>query len=469
MSLPNFNEQLFQVFHQHVFDSPQACYLHTLDGRWSYTEANNVIYGVSERIKSACSAGTTTIILNFKDQKKLLFAFWACTALQVHVVLMPDHDHNELHYPAEIGGREAVLLLSDYLTSSATLDFDIDGVAESADWQFDGRLAVAVPNIYFFTSGTTGNAKLIKTTYFQLINAMASIAEHAMMPYTYRQQVLISVPLFHSYGISAVIEYTQGGSCLLLPKAKDNIAPLQALLDKKVSTTLTAIEGVPYFYKQLALLLTRVELPKIAHIGFGGDTVAPELLQDLYEALGNSSFSVRYGVTEIPSVIALNFFASTAVPSPLSLGRVVPLYNVLVNDEQAGMDAAHSFGELIIECEVAPKKTIRVATNDIVERIGDSFLFKGRTTYIKHRGYKINPVDIESFINKHDDVRESKVYPHNNTLLADIVTATGALDGIALKAFLGHHLPSYLIPEAFVAVAAIDRTRTGKIKRERIT
>lgn len=391
-----------------------------------------------------------------------MFSFWACAALQMDIVLAPDHGCYEDY---ELFSSKSVLILSDFLDLIISLDFDINQISESANWQLQNITKRRSPNIYFFTSGTTGNSKLIKTSYFQMTSAIKCVTLNDIMPYTYRQNVLINIPLFHSYGISAVVEYTQGGSCIVLPRQKDNISPLQTLLDKKVSATLTAIEGVPYFYKQLTVILERIELQNICHIGFGGDTVSSELLHTLYKAIGNSTFSIRYGVTEIPSVIGLNFFKSISICDMMTLGIILPIYSILIKDENGLICTRNTLGELIIDCELATNERSLISTNDIVERIENSLIFRQRTTFIKHRGYKINPIEIETYINKNQDVSDSKVYLQNNSLIANVVTINKDFDTAELRTFLMQCLPSYLVPEVFLVVDTIDRTRTGKIRR----
>ncbi|MCT1525058.1 AMP-binding protein [Sphingobacterium hotanense] len=395
MNLNNFDKQLFHIFHQHVLNSYEVHYLSSIENSWTYGEANDVIYGISRLITQSHTHEIDTVILTFRDQKKLLFSFWACVALQMNIVLAPDYSSNEDY---KVFSSDSLLILSDFLDPKRSLDFDISQISETADWESGNITKIRSAYIYFFSSGTTGKSKLIKTSYFQMLKAIECITFNDIMPYSYRQKVLISIPLFHSYGISAVVEYTQGGSSIILPKQRDSISPLQILLDKTISATITAIEGVPYFYKQLAIILERVELPKIRHIGFGGDTVPPELLHILYKEIGNSSFSIRYGVTEIPSVISLNFFESLSISDTTTLGRVLPIYNVLIKDEKGNSGSRNMFGELIIDCSVAHHERCLISTNDIVERTENSLIFRGRTTFIKHRGYKINPVEIETFI-----------------------------------------------------------------------
>ena len=455
---------LFRYFYDQVTRSPQQLYLSSSGKRWTFQEADDVIFAISRLILKSAAADLTTVIINFNDQRKLLFSFWACVALELDMILVPERT-----IPAH-----DLLARSDCQGSSITLSDDqgehshdvyIDIPLQRAQWSELPNKRQQYSHIFFFTSGTTGQSKLIKTSYYQLINAIDSIRKSRMMPYTQSQLVLISIPLFHSYGISAVVEYTQGGSALFIPDAKDSISPIQLLFDTEVNSKITAIEGVPYFYKQLVLICNRIKIPHLQHVGFGGDAVPLELLQQLHGKFKQVSFSIRYGVTEIPSIIALNYINDIHRVHLKCIGQVLPIYDLHLADESALVKPLHIKGELIVQCDLYPDHRLRVETHDVMEKIGDHYHFISRNLFIKYKGYKINPVQVETCLNAVIGIVDSKVYLKNDHLCADLVVHSEFKDVQALKMELAQSLNSYLIPDHFVLVEQIERTKTGKIKR----
>ncbi len=98
--------------------------------------------------------------------------------------------------------------------------------------------------------------------------------------------------------------------------------------------------------------------------------------------------------------------------------------------------------------------------------------FLGRTDYqVKVRGFRIELGDIESALSRHPGVAENTVVvvepsPGDRRLVAYVVPAAGAgLTLEALRRFLGTHLPSHMVPAAFVLLDRIPLTPNGKVDR----
>ena len=457
------DSSLFAFFYDQVISRPSDTYISSNGAILNYGEAYIRVLHIMQSIRKATDLKNNCVALNFKDQQKLLLSFWACTALGTEIVLLPELALDRESLKSEAYKLETDIMLTDFVAGPGCLDIDLDqatGPATQWEEMADNRRR----NIYFFTSGTTGHSKFITTSYYQFIRAINCIRENNIMPYTSSQHVLITVPLFHSYGLSAMVEYTQGGSCLLLPKVKDYLGPLQSLLDVKTGEQVTAIEGVPYFYKQMAVVLNRLKLPNLRHIGMGGDSVSPDLIKKIADKKEHISFSIRYGVTEIPSIVSVNYFMASQPVIEKSLGNILPIYEARLYDENG--DSQASAGELVIECLLYPGRLVRIHTNDIVEGSGNELTFKSRKTFIKYKGYKINPVEVEGFLTKHQDITDARVHLLNEVLTAEIVSSAEAPPAISeIREFLSGYVSAYMIPDQFTIVDAIQRTRTGKIVR----
>ena len=116
-------------------------------------------------------------------------------------------------------------------------------------------------------------------------------------------------------------------------------------------------------------------------------------------------------------------------------------------------------------------------TGDLVRRRADGNLeFIGRVdTQIKIRGFRVEPAEIESTLSRHPGVAECVVVPHepapgDRRLVAYVVPRPGgdALSAGDLRQFIGHELPSYLVPAAFVELDALPLNANGKIDRARL-
>ncbi|MGG7614229.1 phosphopantetheine-binding protein, partial [Streptomyces sp. ZG43] len=96
--------------------------------------------------------------------------------------------------------------------------------------------------------------------------------------------------------------------------------------------------------------------------------------------------------------------------------------------------------------------------------------FLGRTdTQVKIRGYRIETAEIETVLLTHPDITQCTVLaredrPGGKYLAAYLVTGRPVADE-ELRAHLAATLPAYLVPSAFVALAAIPLTVNGKVDR----
>jgi long-chain acyl-CoA synthetase len=97
----------------------------------------------------------------------------------------------------------------------------------------------------------------------------------------------------------------------------------------------------------------------------------------------------------------------------------------------------------------------------------------GRSTLLVDvGGIKVNPIEVESVLMRHPDVREAVVFaiPSSNTtarLKAIVVPEPGReVSGEELRRFARQHLIHYKIPRVFEIRMTMPRTATGKILRK---
>jgi amino acid adenylation domain-containing protein len=97
---------------------------------------------------------------------------------------------------------------------------------------------------------------------------------------------------------------------------------------------------------------------------------------------------------------------------------------------------------------------------------GGNLLILGRTdNQVKIRGFRVEPGEVEAVLRGHREVRECLVVaredvPGDRRLVAYVV---GGAEPEALRGHLRDRLPEYMVPSAFVALASLPQTPTGKL------
>jgi amino acid adenylation domain-containing protein len=109
-------------------------------------------------------------------------------------------------------------------------------------------------------------------------------------------------------------------------------------------------------------------------------------------------------------------------------------------------------------------------TGDLGRWLADGTIeFLGRVdTQVKVRGYRIEPGEIEARLLEREGVSEAVVVAHedeagNRRLVAYVV---GDVEAGVLREHLRRELPDYMVPSAFVFLAALPLTPNGKLDRK---
>jgi acyl-CoA synthetase (AMP-forming)/AMP-acid ligase II len=325
------------------------------------------------------------------------------------------------------------------------------------------------PFLHLRTSGTTTG----RPGWTRVHHADAILAARAMcrLPH-YRsgkhRLVFLNPPLFHSYGMSAFLEYLHAGSAFALPSSG------RAFFDfLKIGREVTTIEGVPDLYAGLARL-TANPAPSLAHVGVGGDFPRRDDIGRLCRGRERGvTVSIRYGLTETPSAVAHNVFAlDDAAADWTSSGVTTPLYRVRIIDESGAPCAPMAEGFIEVRGRHLADdgdggrgvRTLRTEDLGFLDPDGRLHV-TGRTKhFIKHRGFRISARTVEEGFLADDAVQDCRARHDGNQLVLE-VALRHPVETAALLRAAATRLPPYALPDRIEVVPAIAKTVTGKTVR----
>ncbi|MEU7091592.1 non-ribosomal peptide synthetase [Kitasatospora aureofaciens] len=227
---------------------------------------------------------------------------------------------------------------------------------------------------------------------------------------------------------------------------------------------------------------------------FGGDAVNPRRVAQVLATAPPRRLVNGYGPTETTTFAACHRVREADGTTPVPIGRPIANTSLYVLDERRSPVPAGVAGELYIGGPGVARGYLNLPelteerfladpfsdtpgarlyrTGDLVRWRGDGTLeFLGRTDHqVKVRGYRIEPGEIESVLEQHPRLSAAVVVVRQDGARKQLVGYVRPSEGDApepaeLRAFAESHLPGYLVPSAFVALAEFPLTASGKLDR----
>jgi long-chain acyl-CoA synthetase len=320
-----------------------------------------------------------------------------------------------------------------------------------------------------FTSGTTSARKGVVLSHETIRDRV--LASNKFLRIGPDDTVMWCLPMSHHFLVTIVLYLSVGATIVL---ARHVLArPFLEAVNRWRGTVLYA---APFHY---ALLARDNSDAKISSVRLAVSTTC-SLPQDVAE-----NFHQRFGLRLTPAlgVIELGLVCVNDNPAARadSVGRPQPDYAVHIRNPDSD-----GYGEIVFagpgffdayDNPWTPREQLMpdgwFATGDIgrVDAQGYLFLAGRKVAVINLAGRKVFPEEIETVLNRHPDVRESRVFgathPHlGETVEAEIVLNAPDAGLDSVRAFCREQLASYKIPTRFTVVNALPRTPvTGKIRR----
>ncbi|MDR2966356.1 MAG: AMP-binding protein [Methanobacteriaceae archaeon] len=347
------------------------------------------------------------------------------------------------------------------------------------------------PLLIYFSSGTTGQPKMVKHNYiYPLGHIITAKYWHNVCEDGLHHTSADTGWAKTSWG-SLYGQWIAGTALFIYDYNRfDPINLLEKVKKYKVNTFCAP----PTIYRFLIKEdLSNYDFSNWTYATTAGEPLNPEVYNKFYEISG-LKIREAFGQSETVALVA-NFLWID--PKPGSMGKPAPAYNIELLDSEDNIVEIGEEGEITVNVENGfppglfeeyykdEEKTSEswydnhYHSGDTAWKDEDDYLwFIGRVDdIIKSSGYRIGPFEVESALITHPSVLECAItgYPDSirgQVVKSTIVLAKGYVPSEELKKEIQNHVKSvtapYKYPRIVEFVDELPKTISGKIKRKEI-
>jgi long-chain acyl-CoA synthetase len=337
-----------------------------------------------------------------------------------------------------------------------------------------------------FTSGTTGVPKgIVHSQRNMLLPGTVLVQTRGWGP-GLRKGDCLPLTLLNMLILTTLLVAQAEGCCVLMDRR--DVADVAEWIGRE---RVTVWNGVPAQFYDLARR-PNLDMSSLEEAWCGG-AACPAELRRSFEDVHRVPVRATYGLTEAPTVVAIDPVGGPAGDSgqPGTAGQVLPHLDVAAYDDAGRRLSAGSTGELRIgpaaagewagawtpalgewrNGSVVRTVTAPVATGDIGSVGEDGWLtvVERKKLVIVRGGGNIYPAEVERVIRLHPAVAEVAVFGVPDERLGERVAALVQLDAEVpladLESLCRQHLARYKVPELWSAVDRFPVNAMGKIIR----
>ncbi|PSB17678.1 non-ribosomal peptide synthetase [Phormidesmis priestleyi ULC007] len=415
-----------------------------------------------------------------------------------YVPLDPTYPQKRLAYMLE-DSQVSVLLTQDRLVASLprnqsrVIRLDADWSIISTENHQNLMSGVSSKNLAYviFTSGSTGKPKGTAISHQGLINYLYWSTQ------TYAVAQGNGVPVNSSISFDSTITslfspLLVGQKVVMLPE-NEQIEVLCTALNS--NSHFSFVKLTPAHLDILSQLLTADVGGQTKLLIVGGEALLGDSLSFWHNYAPHTRIINEYGPTEtVVGCCVYEVTPQTPRSSAVPIGRPIANTQLYILDSFlqpvpisvvgelhiGGVGLARGYlnrpdltAEKFIPHPFSPEPGSRLyKTGDLARYLSDGTIeFLGRMDHqVKLRGFRIELGEIEAVLRQDPQIREAVVIlredqPGDKRLVAYIVASTESIDTREVSRFLKEKLPDYMVPSAFVQLAALPLTANGKCDR----
>lgn len=418
---------------------------------------------------------------------------YRCNKADVKAIILSDSDDNitsALDSKPNCPTLETIFCLKDH---EGCINLDTEIEKASADFNTDYKPSKKDPFILFFTSGTTGNAKMVLHNHTYPLGHILT-AKYWLDNQEDGLHLTLADTGWGKASWGKIYGQWICGTTTFVYDYDGKFHPIDILpLVEKFK--ITSFCAPPTAYRFLIKEdLSQFDFSSLKHLATAGEPLNPEIFKKMKE-FTNLEIKEGFGQTETCCSLSTNIYSKVKIGS---LGLPMPLYDIHLLDANGKEVADGVQGEICFDLtknpdsvglavcyykdEEATKKTWKnnyYHTGDLAYKDEDGyFWFVGRIDdVIKSSGYRIGPFEVESALMEHPSVLECAITAVPDELRGQLVKATivlakGYTASEELKKELQNHVKRttapYKYPRIVEFVDELPKTISGKIRRVEI-
>ncbi|HEU4946004.1 MAG TPA: AMP-binding protein [Kribbella sp.] len=336
--------------------------------------------------------------------------------------------------------------------------------------------------VLLYTSGTSGEPRAAMLTHRALlanVTHLVDLGEGRMGP---DDVVLGVLPLFHAFGLNAVLGWTCAtGAALVLSQRFDSVGTVDLIREHGVTR-------LPLAPSALSALLARPDLKdalKTVKAVLTGAATLEHSLAERFEQETGLIVHQGYGLTEAAPGVTTTLGEDD--PKPGSVGRPLPGVEVRIADDRGEDVEGEDPGEILVrganlfsgywpDGVDGPDEDGWYRTGDVgyLDADGDLYLVDRLRELIIVSGFNVFPVEVEDVLVAAPGVREAAVIgvPSEETgeaVKAFVVPRPGmTVDPGELRAYAETRLARFKCPVDIEVVDHLPHSVTGKVAKGRL-
>jgi long-chain acyl-CoA synthetase len=340
--------------------------------------------------------------------------------------------------------------------------------------------------VLLYTSGTSGRPRAAMLTHLSLLTNIEQAAAVEPPPITSEDVVLGVVPLFHVYGLNAVLGQVLRQRARLVLVERFDPAGTLAVIEQQRVTNLPVAPPVFAAWQHYGDLRERLRSVRIVLSGS-----APLGVDAIQRFSDQSGLPVHqgYGLTEASPAVTSTLGSANVKPG--SVGSALPGVELRVVDDRGHEVSGDDSGEICVRGgnvfvgywpnrEGGPDEDGWFATGDVgyLDDEGDLFLVDRKRELVIVSGFNVYPTEVEDVIVELTDVFEAAVIGAPDDESGEAVVAyVVPQDGVTLSpeqlaamvdAHCADRLARFKRPREIHVVEELPHSVTGKVAKGRL-